>query len=145
MEKNNNKEMVSKTTRVACVQTFPASSKTGVSSVRVADLLLVRFCFLEWTLFKVFSVFCIIYVIWRPYQSRTPTLKKKKKKNGTVVNLWLPCLIMYMTKSKAGKAGPASQTEIQILLSPSAKQCRNPCSGPTPVYQDLSTRCDWPV
>ena len=72
--------MVSKTTRVACVQTFPASSKTGVSSVRVADLLLVRFCFLEWTLFKVFSVFCIIYVIWRPYQSRTPTLKKKKKK-----------------------------------------------------------------
>ena len=30
-------------------------------------------------------------------------------------------------------------------LSPSAKQRRNPCSGPPPVYQDLRTRNDWPV
>ena len=35
----------------------------------------------------------------------------------------------------------APQTE----LSPSAKQRRNPCSGPSPVYQDLITRYDWPV
>ena len=31
------------------------------------------------------------------------------------------------------------------LLSPSAKQRQNPCSGPSPVYQDLSTRHDWSV
>ena len=94
--------MVSITTRVACVQTFTASSKTGVSSARVADLLLVCFCFLEWTLFKVFSVFCINYVIWRPYQSRTPT---PTTTTTTTKNPWLPCLMVYMTKSKAGKAG----------------------------------------
>ena len=29
-------------------------------------------------------------------------------------------------------------------LSPSAKQYRNSCSGPPPVYQDLSTAHDWP-
>ena len=29
-------------------------------------------------------------------------------------------------------------------LSPSAKQRRNPCFGPSPVYQDLSMRHDWP-
>ena len=27
----------------------------------------------------------------------------------------------------------------------SVKQRRNPCSGPPPVYQDLSMRRDWPV
>ena len=35
----------------------------------------------------------------------------------------------------------APQTE----LSPPAKQDRNPCSGPSPLYQDLITRYDWPV
>ena len=30
-------------------------------------------------------------------------------------------------------------------LSPSAKQCRNSCSGPPPEYQDLSAGHDWPV
>ena len=35
--------------------------------------------------------------------------------------------------------------ETKTLISPSAKQRRNPCSGPSPVYQDLSTRHDWPV
>ena len=35
--------------------------------------------------------------------------------------------------------------ETNIWLSPSAKQRRNPCSGSPPVYQDLSTRHDWPV
>ena len=30
-------------------------------------------------------------------------------------------------------------------LNPSVKQRRNPCSGPPPVYQDLSMRRDWPV
>ena len=40
---------------------------------------------------------------------------------------------------------PAPQTEINFLSSPSAKQRRNPCSGPQPAYQDLNTRHDWPV
>jgi len=35
--------------------------------------------------------------------------------------------------------------ETYIDPSQSAKQRRNPCSGPPPVYQDLSTRHDWPV
>ena len=35
----------------------------------------------------------------------------------------------------------APQTE----LSPSATQRRNSCSGPSPVYRDLITRCNWPV
>ena len=34
---------------------------------------------------------------------------------------------------------------VFFFSSPSAKQRRNPCSGPSPVYQDLITRYDWPV
>ena len=34
---------------------------------------------------------------------------------------------------------------MNYWLSPSSKGRRNPCSGPSPVYQDLSTRYDWPV
>ena len=34
---------------------------------------------------------------------------------------------------------------MNFWLSPSAKQRRNPCSGPPPVYQDLSTHNDRPV
>ena len=35
--------------------------------------------------------------------------------------------------------------ETKRWLSLSAKQRRNPCSGPSTVYQDLSTHHDWPV
>ena len=35
--------------------------------------------------------------------------------------------------------------ETNLWLSPSAKQSRNPCSGPSPVYQDFSTHHDWSV
>ena len=35
--------------------------------------------------------------------------------------------------------------DLNFWLSPSAKQRRNPCSGSSPVYQDLSTCHDWPV
>ena len=35
--------------------------------------------------------------------------------------------------------------ETKPLLSPSASQRRNPCSGPSAAYQDLSKRHDWPV
>ena len=35
--------------------------------------------------------------------------------------------------------------KVKLCLSPSAKQHRNPCSRPPHVYQDLSTRHDWPV
>ena len=54
-----------------------------------------------------------------------------------------------------GKAKPCNLTskillacakdETKLWLSPSAKRCRNPCSWPLPVYQELSTRHDWPV
>ena len=35
--------------------------------------------------------------------------------------------------------------EIKFWLSLSAKQRQNPCSGPPPVYQDLSMHYGWPV
>ena len=35
--------------------------------------------------------------------------------------------------------------EPKLWLSPSVKQHQNPCSGPLPVYQDLSMHHDWPV
>ena len=41
--------------------------------------------------------------------------------------------------------GACATDETKFWLSPPAKQPRNPCSGPPPVYQDLSTRYDWPV
>ena len=34
--------------------------------------------------------------------------------------------------------------ETKLWLSPSVKQHQNPCSGPLPVYQDLSMHHDWP-
>ena len=41
---------------------------------------------------------------------------------------------------------PAYATdETKLWLGPSAKPCRNSCSGAPPVYPDLSTRHDWPV
>ena len=43
------------------------------------------------------------------------------------------------------RVNTVSQTEINFWFSRSAKQCQNPCSGPPPVYQDLSTCHDWPV
>ena len=36
----------------------------------------------------------------------------------------------------------APQMEFNLSLSPSVKQRRNPCSGPSPVYQDLSKHHD---
>ena len=39
----------------------------------------------------------------------------------------------------------AADEIIKVSLSPSAKQRRNPCSGPPSVYQDLSMRHDLPV
>ena len=35
--------------------------------------------------------------------------------------------------------------ETKLWLSPSARQRRNPRSRPLSVYQDLSTRHNWPV
>jgi len=48
---------------------------------------------------------------------------------GTITNFHLAC----------------TPDETKLWLGASAKQRRNPCSGPPPVYQDLSTRHDWPV
>ena len=41
--------------------------------------------------------------------------------------------------------GACATHETKLWLSPPAKQPRNPCPGPLPVYQDLSTRYDWSV
>ena len=35
--------------------------------------------------------------------------------------------------------------EIKLWLTPSVKQCQNPCSGLPAVYPDLSMHHDWPV
>ena len=35
--------------------------------------------------------------------------------------------------------------ETKLQLSSSEKKRQNPCSGSLPVYQDVSTRHDWPV
>ena len=40
---------------------------------------------------------------------------------------------------------PAPQATVNLWLSPSTKQRRNPCSRSVPVYNDLSTRHDWTV
>ena len=96
--------MVSKTARVACVQTFPASSKTGVSSVRVADYCWFAFVFWSGHCSRSFRSFVLIMSfgdrtsLEHQHQNKTT---KKTEKDATVV----PCLMMYMTKSKAGKAG----------------------------------------
>ena len=50
-----------------------------------------------------------------------------------------------MTNSKNCKNVPCATDETKLWLSPSAKQRRNHCSGSPPVYQDLSTRHDWPI
>ena len=40
----------------------------------------------------------------------------------------------------------ASATDVtKLSLSQSVKERRNACSGPPPVYPDLSTCHDWPV
>ena len=41
--------------------------------------------------------------------------------------------------------GSLRADEIKLMLTPSAKQRRNPFSGLPAVYPDLSTRYDWPV
>ena len=41
--------------------------------------------------------------------------------------------------------GLRHRTRLTVWLSASAKQRRKPWSRPPPVYQDLSTRHDWPV
>ena len=48
-------------------------------------------------------------------------------------------------RARSRKQLACATEETKLWLSPSAKQRRNPCSGLPPVYQDLSTRYDWPV
>ena len=49
-------------------------------------------------------------------------------------------------RSSLCRAAPSLRAdEIKLWLTPSAKQHRNPCSGPPAVNPDLSTRHDWPV
>ena len=56
--------------------------------------------------------------------------------------------LVFDEKRRSYTCSPAPQTklnETKFWASPSAKQHRNPCSRPLAVYQDLSTRHDWPV
>ena len=73
--------MVSKKTRVAGVQTFPASSKTGVSSVRVADYCWFAFVFWSRHCSRSFRSFVLIM----SFGDRTSLehQHQNKQKNGT--------------------------------------------------------------
>ena len=55
--------------------------------------------------------------------------KKKRKKKKSNCNDKLAC----------------TTNETKLWLTSSAKQRRNPCSGPPTVYQDLRARHDWSV
>ena len=48
-------------------------------------------------------------------------------------------------RARSRKQLACAAEETKLWLSPSTKQRRNPCSGHPLVYQDLSTRYDWPV
>ena len=63
------------------------------------------------------------------------TRRKKKKKENNRKDEEDNCndMLAYAT------------SETKLWLSSSAKQRRNPCSGPPPVYQDLSTGHDCSV
>ena len=50
-----------------------------------------------------------------------------------------------MSESRSWRSLACDTDETKLWLSPSAKQRQNPSSGPSPVYQDLSTRHDWLV
>ena len=53
-------------------------------------------------------------------------------------------IVLFLTQLKTALFQDlllAPQTERSL----SAKQGQNPCPGPSPMYQDLITRYDWPV
>ena len=52
------------------------------------------------------------------------------------------CLMPCIVASTTGKLNSGFSF---CRKSPSVKQHQNPCSGPSPVCQDLSTHLDWPV
>ena len=63
---------------------------------------------------------------------------------GSQLYMYWKVRIKFNDSSYSLHVGCATD-ETKLWLSPSAKQCRNPCSGSPPVYQDLSMRHDWPV
>ena len=64
--------------------------------------------------------------------------------NMIVVLLWL-IVASHLFSTALVQCISLRADEIKLWLTPSAKQRRNPCSGPPAVYPDLSTRHDWPV
>ena len=52
---------------------------------------------------------------------------------------------LYFSKAQQNLACATDKTKPWKVTSTATKQHWNPCSGPTPVYQDLSTCHDWPV
>ena len=63
---------------------------------------------------------------------------------GSQLYMYWKVRIKFNDSSYSLHVGCATD-ETKLWLSPPAKQCRNPCSGYPPVYQDLSMRHDWPV
>ena len=64
------------------------------------------------------------------------------------VKLWSSTLLSgHGKKLNSSKVAFVSlrADKIKPWLTPSAKQCRNPCSRLPAVYPDLSTCHDWPV
>ena len=59
-----------------------------------------------------------------------------------ILSISTPCF--YSIAFQIASSSACATDETKLWLSPSAKQRRNPCSGSPPVYQDLSTRHDWP-
>ena len=63
---------------------------------------------------------------------------------GSQLYMYWKVRIKFNDSSYSLHVGCATD-ETKLWLSLSAKQCRNPCSGSPPVYQDLSMHHDWPV
>jgi len=67
------------------------------------------------------------------------------KSQGLRKHSLLSILSVSVMKTPALRTAVFATDETKLSVSPSAKQRRNPCSRPPPVYQALSTRYDWPV
>ena len=65
-----------------------------------------------------------------------PVKGKKSQFKGKVSQLILSPIVVSLL---------VATEKLKLLLSLSAKKRRNPYSGPSPVYQDLNTRHDWPL
>ena len=76
------------------------------------------------------------------------TKRKQQKTAAEVIKVLHEKSLLEMTPDRVLQGHIYSSLradEIELWLTLSAKQRRNPCSGLPAVYPDLSTRHDWPV